>query len=76
MGKLYVKQVRIPKGTTLVLPPPSLMSSMKSMGRQPIGYSLTKPMITGYTYKQYSSKAKTLSIDIPRIKIFIVQTNS
>lgn len=53
--KLYVKQVRIPKGTTLVLPPPSLMSSMKSMGRQPIGYSLTKPMITGYTYKQYSS---------------------
>ncbi len=59
--KLYVKRVSIPRGNTLVLPPPTVMNTMKNMGRQPIGYSLSKPIVTGYTYKQISS---TSSADV------------
>lgn len=53
--RLYVKYVRIPKGYTLVIPPQSVMESLACTGRLPIGTSLTKPVVNGYSHKYYSS---------------------
>lgn len=51
--KQYSKDIRIPKGATLVIPPQNIMGAMKNMGRHPGGKAETLNII-GYDAK-YSS---------------------